>query len=409
MLRRRRDELPTTLPSTGGTGGYGAPFGGGASSSVPDGSGKSIKMDAPLVKAIRAASIATKYTYVWFGVSVLFIWSGWSLISRGSASMILDCKGSGCTLQISKPKSFIPRNSNSSASSKRKVRIEFTKDQLVRSDNILWDPDAQQIVENFGLSSPTYNDKEEEEMDYEGRKRPNKQWKKHKKKKKKKFTSKLWGPDDNGNYHSYTLVLRDATPDLDEGGNSGEGDESPSMKMARQMQQRHNAMMNDPNSLAAKLSQFSVHSGLQNDNSLEYNLHLRDFNVAQTRRLARTAVSKINAYAKGRRSSFTIREARPVSWQGLTLLILGIFSLILCLLLGQFWEEYDSTKDGSYRKRMAEIKRRKEMEAKRKISNRKVVTRTAATSGYEGRNVGGGSRLDRRSSGVGYGAAKRSM
>lgn len=326
-----------------------------------------------------------------------------------AASMILDCKGSGCTLQISKPKSFIPRNSNSSASSKRKVRIEFTKDQLVRSDNILWDPDAQQIVENFGLSSPTYNDKEEEEMDYEGRKRPNKQWKKHKKKKKKKFTSKLWGPDDNGNYHSYTLVLRDATPDLDEGGNSGEGDESPSMKMARQMQQRHNAMMNDPNSLAAKLSQFSVHSGLQNDNSLEYNLHLRDFNVAQTRRLARTAVSKINAYAKGRRSSFTIREARPVSWQGLTLLILGIFSLILCLLLGQFWEEYDSTKDGSYRKRMAEIKRRKEMEAKRKISNRKVVTRTAATSGYEGRNVGGGSRLDRRSSGVGYGAAKRSM
>jgi hypothetical protein len=41
-------------------------------------------MDAPLVKAIRAASVATKYTYVWFGVSVLFIWSGWSLISRGS-------------------------------------------------------------------------------------------------------------------------------------------------------------------------------------------------------------------------------------------------------------------------------------------------------------------------------------
>jgi hypothetical protein len=61
---------------------------------VPDGSGKSIKMDAPLVKAIRAASIATKYTYVWFGVSVLFIWSGWSLISRGSgeqSNVIIEC------------------------------------------------------------------------------------------------------------------------------------------------------------------------------------------------------------------------------------------------------------------------------------------------------------------------------
>jgi hypothetical protein len=42
----------------------------GASSGVPDGSGKSIKMDAPLVKAIRAASVAIKYTYVWFGVIV---------------------------------------------------------------------------------------------------------------------------------------------------------------------------------------------------------------------------------------------------------------------------------------------------------------------------------------------------
>jgi hypothetical protein len=70
MLRRRREDLPTTLPS--------------AAASLPDGSGKSIKMDAPLVKAIRAASGATKYTYVWFGISVLFIWFGWSLISRGS-------------------------------------------------------------------------------------------------------------------------------------------------------------------------------------------------------------------------------------------------------------------------------------------------------------------------------------
>lgn len=316
--------------------------------------------------------------------------------------MILDCKKAGCTLLINKPKSFTPRNKSNGISSKRKMRIEFTRDQLVRSDNILWDPDAQRIVENYGLSSPTYNDKEEEEMDIDSRKSPNKPYKKYKKKKKKKknYNSKMWGPDDNGNYHSYILVLRDDTPELDEN-NSGEEDESPSMKMARQMQQRHRAMLNDPDSLAAKLSQFTVHSGLEDGNSLEYNLHLRDFNVAQTRRLARTAVSKINAYAKGRRSSFSIREARPVSWQGLTLLILGIFSLILCLLLGQFWEEYDATKDGSYRKRMAEIKRRKEAEAKRKNNSRRAIPRSAVRSGYSGRNVGAASRLDS--------AAKRSM
>lgn len=260
------------------------------------------------------------------------------------------------------------------------------------------------------MASPTYDSKEEDEFDYGGQKRPNKPWKKHKKKKKKtKYANKMWGPDDNGNYHSYTLVLRDAL-DLDETDiNTNQEEESPSMKMARQMQQRHKDMLNDPNSLAVKLSPFAVHSGLSEDNPLEYNLHLRDFNIAQTRRLARTSVSKINAYAKGRRSSFSIREARPVSWQGLTLLILGVFSLILCLLLGQFWEEYDPTKDGSYRKRMAEVKKRREEEAKRR-SGRKVVPRTGVRSGYSQReNAGrGGFGGDGRSSG--YGAAtKRSL
>ena len=55
---------------------------------MADGSGKSIKMDAPLVKAFRSASVATKYTYVWFSISVLLVWVGWSLISRGSGEFV---------------------------------------------------------------------------------------------------------------------------------------------------------------------------------------------------------------------------------------------------------------------------------------------------------------------------------
>ena len=320
--------------------------------------------------------------------------------------MTIDCKPAGCILQINKPKSFTPRNSISLSPkeiSKRKIRIEFTREQLVRSDNILWNPHDEKIVENYGLSSPTYDNKEEEEELDISKKRPNKGRKK--KKKKKKFSKKMWGPDDDGNYHSYTLVLRDAIPQLDEDskGNNEDNDESPSMKMARQMHHMHDVMLNDPESLAAKLSQFVILSGKQHDNPLQYNLHLRDFNVAQTRRLARTSVSKINAYAKGRRSSFSIREARPISWQGLTLFILGIFSLILCLLLGQFWEEYDPTKEGSYKKRMAEIRRRKEVEVKRK-NIRKVVPRQG---GYH-KNTIARTSVGSRSS-TGYGAAKRSL
>ncbi|KAL7477487.1 hypothetical protein ACHAW6_003294 [Cyclotella cf. meneghiniana] len=440
MLRRRRDDLPTTFAPT--------PNG-------PDGSGKSIKMEAPLVKAIRSAEGATKYTYIWFFVSVAFVWMGWSLISRGSASMLLDCKSTGCTLTINKPKKFTPRNISfapRNIKTKRKVRVEFKREQVVRADNILWDPVAGRIVKNYGLASPSYDGErrmEEEEVEERGlpnKGRPNKPWKEHTKYKKQQqrnkykksssYSAKMFGPDEDGYYNSYTLVLRDPTPESFDESDKNENneaeknnEESPSKKMQRQMQSRHKSMLHDPDSLAAQLAPFLVQS--QDDaNSLEYNIHLRDFNVRQTRRLARTSVAKINAYANGRRSSFTVREARPVSWQGLTLLILGIFSLVLCLLLGQFWEEYDPTKDGSYRKRMAEIRKRKEAEMNRKKNysgaNRKnVVKATPVRSGYQGVGGGGGvssglggnARMktsassgaeSRGSSGaVGYGASKR--
>jgi len=60
------------------------------------------------------------------------------------------------------------------------------------------------------------------------------------------------------------------------------------------------------------------------------------------------------------------------------MLILGIFSTVLCLLIGQFWEENDPTKDGSYKKRMAEIKRRKEMEKKYSRRNLTMTKRPRA-------------------------------
>ncbi len=69
-----------------------------------------------------------------------------------------------------------------------------------------------------------------------------------------------------------------------------------------------------------------------------------------------------------------LREARPVKWQGLVLLIVGIFSLVMCLLLGVFWEEYDPTTMGSFRKRMAEMRRRNE--AKKFAAQRKNMARS---------------------------------
>ena len=184
------------------------------------------------------------------------------------------------------------------------------------------------------------------------------------------YNYRTGGPDKDGNYDSYVVILRDPLPKASDFDTEGDSEESPSMKMARRIQEQHNRMVNDPNSLANRLAPYVVvPDGGDLATSTEYILHLRDFNIGYTRRLARTVVSKINAYVKGRRSSFIIRESRPVAWQGLVMLIFGIFSLVLCLLIGQFWEEEDPTKDGSYKKRMTEIKRRKEME-KNRLRNR---------------------------------------
>ena len=317
--------------------------------------------------------------------------------------MILECNSNGCTLSIHTPKKFLPRNEpfnigkKRKANNKRKNKIQIWREQLVRADNIKWDPRSDQLLENYGVNSPTYASNNAPEDNEETNKKQGQKKNKYDKYKHKYNTNgynyRTGGPDKDGNYDSYVVILRDPLPTTtaessqEEGGGDTNNEESSSMKMARQMQEQHNRMTNDPNSLANRLAPYAVVADGGNDltSSTEYIIHLRDFNIGYTRRLARTVVSKINAYVKGRRSSFIIREARPVPWQGLVMLIVGIFSFVLCLLIGQFWEDSDPTKDGSYKKRMTEIKRRKELEKyqRRNLTMRQMKRPRAAmpTSG----------------------------
>jgi hypothetical protein len=377
LLRKRSTNLPTTF----------------AESRVTDGSVKSIKIEAPLAKAIRSADGFIKGTYAWLFVSVLMIYVGTVWIFRNSASIVLKCQADGCTFNINTPHGFVPKNSFNGIT-QRKVTIEFKRDQLVRADNIKWNPKYQVIVENYGLGSPSYSSQQQqqsEDDEDEGgggdSRRPKKPWNKYNKDKRKKKKSRnkkkgdtdkyktyyRTGPDADGNYDSYAVVVRDPLPSTFDGDEGSDPDESPSKRMQRQMAARHYSMMNDPNSFASLIAPFAITSS----DSMEYVIHLRDFNVGQTHRTARTSVSKVNAYTTGRRTNFVLRESRPVKWQGLVFVILGIFSLVLCLLLGVFWEEYDPTKVGSYRKRMAEMRKRNE--SKKLAAQRKNVIKRPQT------------------------------
>ena len=72
----RRNNQNDTLPSTSyGTGhGNGLPFSGGGGSL--DGSGRSIKMDAPVMKAWKQASGYTRYSYYILGAALFMAFYG---------------------------------------------------------------------------------------------------------------------------------------------------------------------------------------------------------------------------------------------------------------------------------------------------------------------------------------------
>ena len=66
MFQRKKNDLPTSMSLPGGYGGSGA-----------DGSGKAIKMDAPVVKAWKQSSGYTRWTYYILGFFVLLLFVGY--------------------------------------------------------------------------------------------------------------------------------------------------------------------------------------------------------------------------------------------------------------------------------------------------------------------------------------------
>ncbi len=302
--------------------------------------------------------------------------------------MILDCHAGGCTLTIHTPYAFKPKSprgdDTTKKSFKRSTKVEISRDQLVRAENVKWDPRSNIIVENFGVNSPPNpngirNDGEDDREHDERRPRKPRDKRKNKQKYPKYKTNQSgnWnsGPDANGNYDSYVIVLRNSLPIIENEEENGPNDVIASQRKQQQMAAQHRSAMNDPNSLSSLLAPFTLNTNADN---MEFTIHLRDFNLGNTRRPARSTVAQLNAWTKRRRAHCIVRESRPVAWQGLVLLILGIFSITLCLLIGQFWEEYDPMKVGSYKKRMVEMRKREE--AKKMRQQNAASRRTAASS-----------------------------
>jgi hypothetical protein len=70
----------------------------------------------------------------------------------------------------------------------------------------------------------------------------------------------------------------------------------------------------------------------------QYMVTMRRYNVRDKRRRVSSLVNKINLYINGTKDRLVIRENRNIVWQGIVGIVFGVFSLLLSLVLGQFFE-----------------------------------------------------------------------
>ena len=144
---------------------------------------------------------------------------------------------------------------------------------------------------------------------------------KKKNKSKKKNTSNYKGPDANGNYVSYQLLLKD-----------NHKFEEPDEKPADQPV--------DDSVDVPVVSLQPLMPYLQNTDELgEYRLIFRAFRISQTRRRVRTMTQKAGSYIKKRRQKLLIKENATPSWQGIVMVVIGVIGCLLSILLAQIWKE----------------------------------------------------------------------
>ena len=148
------------------------------------------------------------------------------------------------------------------------------------------------------------------------------------KKGKKGQTTSYKGPDQNGHYPSYRIVIREKSKFQDNNEQTGDSVDGSSVD---------NGEIDDASLEAVKPFMEVNEEG-------DLTIILRQYNIYQSRRRVKTTVQKIESYIKKRRHKLTVKENTPPAWQGIVMLVLGIFGMLLTLLAGQFWEPSEDKK-----------------------------------------------------------------
>jgi hypothetical protein len=273
MFRRKNSGLPTTGSLHG-----------------VDGSGKAVHMDAPLWRAWKNADGYIKGTYIFLVLSIMLMIFGYRQLRYHNSSIWLTCTAEECNLQIT------PTGRRGTLS------VDFARKQLLAAETIKVDPDGNFVK---------LDDSDPFKYSYRNKKGKNKYRPGFEK-----------GPDKEGNYDSYHLILE---PLKDE----------------------NQADTQKDNDDSVPVSDFEAIKEYTNvDENGRLVLHMRRFNLGETRRRTRIMTNKVDAYVKKRRHKLFLKENAGLSFFGIFGMILGLFILCLTVLLGQFVEEPPRRKQG---------------------------------------------------------------
>jgi hypothetical protein len=209
-----------------------------------------------------------------------------------TASIWLTCHAQECTLELT-------------PSGSRTMTVIFARTQLHSAQSIKTDK-----VGNFlSIDSSKYEPPKRE-------------------KGKKKYKGGSYkGPDEAGEYKSYSLKFRAKTAE--------------------------DIVKTEDDPADGDFSSVADHMEFHEEDGGLYVLHMRKFGLAQSRTRVRSMINKVESYVKKRRQKLLVKESATLPWQGILSLIFGLLGVMLTLLIGQFWEEAPRKQGGPGTRRSA--------------------------------------------------------
>lgn len=269
-----------------------------------DGSAASIHTAPSVKEAWRRAPAETKITVVALVGSILMIIFGWRALRYSSAGVDLSCHSQTCELKI-RPVGW-KKGVTITEISKHQIQPAVAVKVTARGDFVT-DKDVE-LTEKY---------------DPEARKK--------KKKTNAKQKSTYKGPDADGNYVSYAIVLSDVAETKLPDAAPNEDPPPPAV------------------SLAKILPLMEAFTDAESGNR-HYRVIPRKYGVTHSKRRVRTMVQKIQSYIRRRRLKMVIHEDAPPSWQGVLLMVFGFTIFLITIILGQCNEPTEYSGPGVRRK-----------------------------------------------------------